>query len=432
MNTLIVNALMYIITAFFLKKKFGMSPLVFLWFYYATFAIFGVLAVYYEIYYEDFPTCRNQQLSLEPYIYNYICMVLLSFPLASLKGEKLNFHSIKLHPKFNLYAKTIFLIFSVLFLCKVIELSLYGNMSYYERHTMIINDGESYSLSSISPILDSISRTCTRIYQILYPFVVFFILYFLQKNKLGIQKLIVWGVISIAPMLTGYIISGNRAGLFYLLINLTFFFFIIKQYLSKKTLYRIYFLAFIITFILFSISMDISEERFQHTEMGTIGKIQRYFGEVFPNLGYQYWEHVKNYTLGARKFITYYSLFDDANSLNLQGFDETFSYWSFITGVDTALFKTVFGDLYIEFGTVGAICFSVVLSLILFMLTRKYPPSIYNIPIYYYYYAFCTNLIFDIGTMYTSLNFIYLLIGMILVTIYLNKTHFFKYKTDKI
>lgn len=233
-------------------------------------------------------------------------------------------------------------------------------------------------------------------------------------------------------MLTGYIITGNRAGMFYLLVNLTFFFFIIKQYLSKKALHRILFLASVITIILFSITMDISEERFEHTDLGTIGKIQRYFGEVFPNLGYQYWEHVKNHTFGARKFFTYYSLFTDSNGLNLQGFDESFSYWSYITGVDTTLFKTVFGDLYIEFGTIGAICFSTILSLILFILTRKYPPSIYNIPFFYYYYAFCTNLIFDIGIMYTSLNFVYLLIGMTIVTIYTKKTHFFEHKTSNI
>lgn len=85
----------------------------------------------------------------------------------------------------------------------------------------------------------------------------------------------------------------------------------------------------ILALILLSFSSSISEERFQHTDIGTAGSVSRYFGEVFPNLGYQYWNEVHNYTMGARKFGSYYSLLTGIN-FNLQGLDETFSYWSFL------------------------------------------------------------------------------------------------------
>ena len=49
-------------------------------------------------------------------------------------------------------------------------------------------------------------------------------------------------------------------------------------------------------------------------------------------------------------------------------------------------FKTLFGDLYIEFGVLGALLFIALLSLIISRFYRKNLLNVYNMPFLYYYY----------------------------------------------
>ena len=337
-------------------------------------------------------------------------MILMTLPLYRITGREDGIRNAVISLRSTKLFNIIFIIFIVYLGCKLYEFSLYGNMGYAERHRMIIQDEESIDISKHSMIIGYITKIFVKLYQVLYPLTMFYVFMLLRK-KTSIIKIAILFSISVAPMIVGYLINGNRAGMFYLLVNLAFFFILIKNYISRIQLRRIYILLGILITVLLIFSISISEERFQHTELGTTGSILRYFGEVFPNLGYQYWDHVNNYTLGARKFGSYYSILTGVH-FDLQGFDETFSFWSFYTGVDCALFKTVFGDLYIEFGTIGALTFAFIFFIIVFMLTKNHDLSIYNISFYYYYFAFCTNLIFDIGILYTSMNFLYVLIGI--------------------
>lgn len=419
MIVLVCNALLFVITTIIMQHKLGMRPLVFLWMFYSIFAVFSVILVSSGLYFTAFSLSPEKALSFEPYIYNYYCMLVMTLPLYKITGKESGIKNATISSRSKRIFKVIFFIFIIYFGCKLFELSLYGNMGYAERHKMITQEGEGISIGQHSTIIGYITGICTKLYQILYPLAMFYVLLLLKKRTSLIKIMLLFSI-CIAPMLTGYVINGNRAGMFYLLANLAFFFFIIKDYLSKKQLSKIYLLCGILALILLSFSSSISEERFQHTDIGTAGSVSRYFGEVFPNLGYQYWNEVRNYTMGARKFGSYYSLLTGIN-FNLQGFDETFSYWSFFTGVDCALFKTVFGDLYLEFGTIGALVFASVFSLGMFWLTKNSELSIYNLPFYYYYFAFCTNLIFDIGIIYTSTNFLYILIGIFILQKWLSK-----------
>lgn len=419
MWVLICNALLYVFTTIVMYRKLGMRPFVFLWMFYSVFAVFGIILVSSRLYFVAFSMSAETPLSFEPYIYNYFCMMAMTLPLYKITGKEPGIKNATISPRSKRVFRVIFLIFLIYFGCKLFELSLYGNMGYAERHKMITQDGEGVKIGQHSAIIGYTTGICAKLYSIVYPLAMFYVL-MLLRNKASILKITLLFALCVSPMLTGYVVNGNRAGMFYLMANLAFFFFLTKDYLSRKQLSRIYLLCGMLALLLFTFSSSISEERFQHTDIGTTGSVLRYFGEVFPNLGYQYWNEVNNFTMGARKFSSYYSLLTGIN-FNLQGFDETFAYWSFFTGVDCALFKTVFGDLYLEFGTVGALIFASIFSLIMFRVTKNSELSVYNLPFYYYYFAFSTNLIFDIGIIYTSINFIYILVGIFILQKWMSK-----------
>lgn len=424
MNVLIINAFLYILTAYTFKRKYGITPFVFLWIYYSIFAILGVLVVSSGTYFEAFSVSRSKELSLVPYVYNYFCMLIMTIPLSKVTLKQINIDKIKIPNGFKKHSKIVFIIFITLILCRFIELNMYSGMGYHERHKLITQDGAGYSLYSISWILGTIASLSLKIVNVLYPICVFLLLLFLLRNRIKISKFVLIASLLIAPYLIGYYITANRSGMFFIFLNLSFYYFLFKPYLSKSNKSKVYFIAVTLLCVLLSFSLGISSERFENSSVGVSGSIFRYFGEVFPNLGYQYWEEVQNYTLGARKFASYYSSFFDSGKV-LQGFDATFDYWSFFTGVDTALFKTVFGDLYIEFGTIGTFVFVLIFATIVHKLVKKYPINVYNIPLYYYYYAICSNLILDLAQIYTSITFLYTVIGILILSFWLNRKKYF-------
>jgi oligosaccharide repeat unit polymerase len=111
----------------------------------------------------------------------------------------------------------------------------------------------------------------------------------------------------------------------------------------------------------------------------------RYFGESFPNLGFLFWEKVARHPMGERLFPNF---FIDNERLLYNSVDESYQYWMGITGVPVLNFKTYFGDLYIEFGIIGAFIF-VVVSFILMKLFFNRKVTIYSLPILYYYFQLC-------------------------------------------
>lgn len=425
MTVLIFNSLLYVLTGLWFKKNYGMIPFTFLWFFYAFFSIFGVLIVWNNLYFEAFGISNSTPLDIEPYIYNYYCMLALSFPLRRLTGNELTFQYNSLPTNFGKYAKLVLLLFIVVILWRLFELSLYGNMGFFERHRMITEEGNGISLSDTSELLGTIAAFTLKLYQVFYPWALFFIFFGITSYRLPSGKALMIFAITLSPYLIGYYISGNRSGMFFILFNLAFFYYLFKPLISKQLNRKIFYACCFLGATLLSFSMDISQERFENSSMGTNGSILRYFGEVFPNLGYQYWDKVTNITYGARQFTSYFSIFFDFNSSIYSGFNERFNYWSAITGVDTALFKTIFGDLYIEFGTIGALVFVTVLSFILERFTKTHTLSFYNMPLFYYYFAFCTNMIFDFSTLYSSFNFLQVLIIIVVLGLYSKKHKLF-------
>lgn len=86
-----------------------------------------------------------------------------------------------------------------------------------------------------------------------------------------------------------------------------------------------------------------------------------------------------------------------------------FQYWSHITGVPIALFGTIFGDCYIQFGMIGAFVFITIFVFLWKFLFFKY--GLTNIPfIMYYFITFGIAGLFGYGFYDERKHFLFILL----------------------
>lgn len=154
--------------------------------------------------------------------------------------------------------------------------------------------------------------------------------------------------------------------------------------LSHKLKRNILYGLFVLFSILIIVIAQITEERFgDNVKRSAMNSIYEYLGETFPVLGYEYWGNI-NYTGGERLFSEFYRLFDG----NVKGGDA--DYWYHQTGARMDWFKTLYGDLYVEFGPIIPIVILFVIALLFTAYLRNGSGcSCERISVIYKYYSFC-------------------------------------------
>jgi len=213
--------------------------------------------------------------------------------------------------------------------------------------------------------------------------------------------------------------SGNRGGIVFAFASLAFFIMFFWPKISAKLKRTIVIggLAMIVlggaylAAISFSRAGDDSEK--------AVESAIRYFGETFPNLGWNIWAIDGNHLEGMRMYPLLYDLFGgslpqfDADGIGgLQYHYEIISRWPIL------IFKTFFGDLYVEFGPVIPF---VIVILYLFMahaMQKALKNSIFSLLIVHFSFMV---LIWGLFDCYLIQDNIISLILTFLVALWLNK-----------
>ena len=410
MAALYVNALIYIITVVILFLKKRHSLILFLWVIYAIISIMGIIVVDYGIY-NFFGDVSRYEFHYLPYILNYVCLLLTTLPLRNIRFGTFNLRKLVLEKKISKIINLFVLLMLILIVERLLELRLYGKMDYLERHNQIIANGESLLSRSSTPILWLINVTIGRLYTITYPIVMIYAFHQLKKS-------VVIMLIYLLPEIISCYTSGNRSSIFFLFINFSFFIILFYKYIQRNNKRNLIMIVGIAIVPIIMIVWGISIARFESSDLGVFGSISRYFGEVFPNLDFQYWNHVKNFTYGARHFSAIYSLFGSNQVQQLQGFGERFDFWSVYTGVSAANFKTLFGDLYVEFNTIGAVFFVFILSLLMeFYIRKNKKLKLSNIILIYVYFCYCSNAILDFPMLYFGSSWLKNYVAIIILNV---------------
>lgn len=398
---LFVNLVIFVLTALLVLLKHRVSVYSFLWFYYAVFATMGFFVVVSGVYDERFFNINyNNNLTLFPYLCNFFCIFLLLRPFKYVgidnsfyDIDKINVNNI------NKLVNVLCVFFTFYLLIKLGTLGEYSKYSLLERREMSIA-GESVIDRDRNFVLWLVLYVYELLHTAIFPFLLVLVIVYYDREIINKKKMGYVILLYFLPPFLSFLLTSNRSGLFWLVMNTTFYFFLFFHIMSKelkKTLSRVALSIMIPIAILLAL---ITQVRYENSNTSAETGLLSYFGESFPNLGTVIYDQVASHTYGMRLFpdyvqlITGYSIKADGG---LAGYHE---FWEKYTGVEIPFFKTLFGDLYVEFGTIGAILFVFLLSACVTIYIKR-SKHIYTLfAIMSYYYAFSLNSVLDFGLVY--------------------------------
>ena len=362
----------------------------------------GFIVVVTGIYDERFYNINyNNNLTLFPYLCNFFRIFLLLRPFKYISAnesfdvglDNINVNNIKKLVNF------LCLFFSFYLLIKLGTLGEYSKYTLLERREMSIA-GESVIDRDNNFILWLILYVYELLHTAIFPFLLVLVIVYYDKDLISKKKMGYIILLYFLPPFLSFLLTSNRSGLFWLLMNTTFYFFLFFHNMSKELKITLFRVALAIMIPIAILLILITKVRYEDSNTSAETGILSYFGESFPNLGTVIYDQVASHTYGMRLFpdyiqlITGYSIKADGG---LSGYHE---FWENYTGVEIPFFKTLFGDLYVEFGTIGAILFVLLLSACLTIYIKKSKHMYTLFAIMSYYYAFSLNSVLDFGLVY--------------------------------
>ncbi|TWV15117.1 oligosaccharide repeat unit polymerase [Bacteroidaceae bacterium HV4-6-C5C] len=385
-----LNFLLYFGSFISTYRKNGLSIASFVWLIYSIFAAFSIYlclsGLYWKVMYSS--VYEYEPISPIPLLLNYLCVYFILKPLDKIQLSKLNFSCLVYSRRNWNIIYVLFAIDIIYALIKIMQLKTAISFGFGNLHDM---GGEYistlyYEGNPLAKLFNALGRFSNIM---IVPFVLLYIFKGYKNGKCSKKILIFYFFVFIFNALSIGLTTGSRANLFFGLLNLSFFFLLFWSDLSKKTKKRILFGVIIIVTMLIVVTTQITKERFDDNLKRTaMDSVFEYLGETFPVLGYEYWNKAE-YTGGQRLFSDFFSLFD--NNFIPKDSD----YWYHYTGVRLDWFKTIYGDLYIEFGPILPVIILFILAISFTAYLRSGSGvSCQRISVIYRYYSFCIGGIF--------------------------------------
>ena len=386
-DILFVNAVVYIATFFialYKIKKFNLY--VAIWLAYSIVAAMGVYCVRANLH---LTPNLGYKVSWVPYLFAYFTILVLTYPLYFVDAKKVDISKIDI-PLIKWLSYIMVIIYIIRLIQNIIIYQAVSNtIGFGEAYLMIHEGAQIYEYSgTFGAILSKfmwLSGIIVNAFQPLYILYFFNRLIKRERHRLAIISLI---VLAFLPEIIYRIASGSKGGLFYVFIEILFYLILFRSSFSMRLNRRLVIWGIIGIIVSFQILSLITESRIDATsnqrETST-EQVLRYIGEPYPNLGWYYYDKVANHPNGRRFFPEFF----DPNPENLytSSVDGKFNYWTQRTHVDMALFKTFWGDWYVEFGLWGSIIAIGILYIICYYGFLKHYWVIYNLPLVAFYFT---------------------------------------------
>lgn len=416
---LFVNFLAYIVLLcwHFYRNRWNLtakSVLILAW---AGIAFMGWLTFISGIYQSTFGFRDPEKLSAVPFVLCFIMFLLLLKPLdfhfdTQILGQ---FRNKRIERKIFILA---IILITILLFQFVITIQTYSFDVFSNYGEMYDDRASGEDVIIGSSLTFFIYSKFVALGRVLTPIV--FSLLFLsiagdsRKRKI---KVILLLVLVVEASLTK-LLSANRGGVFFTLMTLTFFLATFYHNLSTGVRRGLWVL-FGSCFLILSISMAfLSESRFGDDKESS-AQTQRYFGEPFPNLGYNIWDKEIRHPYGTRFFPTLSETFGFSKKREFIGRNSMHWYWERFVGIPMLNFKTIFGDLYVEFGLLGSFLFIILFCRFFTYLIRRNKAVVFQITLLSIWYDIVVFGMFNNILLETKIvDILYTLIALFLMEYY--------------
>lgn len=352
--------------------------------YYAVIAFMGIFVVLTGLYETVFTLDWNHSFSLVPYLLCFICVSVLILPLTRVRYDNILFSQIP-YNKVTRFAINFWIVDMALYLLlKLSQAITASSIGYAEMYDMTNVDGTTVDLFyGDNVLLYKFNNFNVNLSHSLTPFIFCYSFYGLIKKKIAPRKVyLIFSLIVVSQALSA-IAYGSRGNLFFTFWTFAFYLALFYDHLPKRLRKTTISLSLIAVSLVLFYSFLISISRVSsESEETPLGSIARYFGEPFPNLGNLYWDNVLQHPYGLRMFpYLFGEAFYEADSVQ-----DGYAFWQKFTGVPVLNFKTIYGDLYIEFGEIAPLFILGALTLIFFLFLGRGKISIWKIGCIYWYF----------------------------------------------
>lgn len=381
MTILVLNFVAYVIWAIviFMRSK-TLSVYLFMVVFFAMISSMSIIIVNNGVYFREFEYYNPEDLSIVPYILCFVSYFVFFQPLKAISRlDKLDgsiFDDAWFKKGLFVWIVCMVIRTVVKFSEAVFTLSTSINEAYESRHL----EGE--VLFHYSPIMTKFMTHSAMIHLATAPIVMYFIFYSLIYKKISTIFAVFLIVLCFLPSILNSIGMGSRGSLFMDLFCFLFFVLLFWNKLNGSLKLHISLLSIFILTVSLLYMWLISIDRATTNDDDATVKIARYFGECFPNLGFQFWGKVHSHPMGDRMF-------------SLKDFDSSYTpfdiiqYWEQYTGVRTYIFKTLYGDFYIEYGTILGIVFLTFIAWLFYRFIKSKGVNLYSLPLVYFYFQIC-------------------------------------------
>lgn len=418
-----INFLAYLFTSIYYYKKYGLTIFTSLWIYFTIFAGMAVFCFVSGLYEERFYVLNPNydKVTLAPYIFSYVINFLLLYPLKYLKcaeGFLLERFDIR---KTNLFVKFVIIFFLVFIALKLFVYLRYSHLSLLERRMMSVS-GEPFIDRNSQPYLWLFDYFMGILHTAITPIFLLICFRKLVLKQIRISKLFYYLGLDLLGPFIGFMMASNRSGLVFSFINIIYFFILFLTRLDKSLIKRIFINAGLLITPLIIILSLITQERYENASTSAETGVLTYFGESFINFGvFIYYDLMRN-SMGFMFFPDWMNLFSGF-SYNIDvGLVNYYEFWSSFTGINSFIFKTLSGGLFIEFGVVGALFFMFILSSVITIFIRNTKvPSIGYYSIIFIYFTFCTNCVLDFAPMFGRFYIVRIIFLIIIITYFLRR-----------
>lgn len=417
---LVLNFLLY----FFASNRYGrkgkMSLTYTLSVYYAFVAFMGIVICSTGIYEAVLSINYNKEIDFSPYIYCFVSIMVLIYPFRNVTYKTIKWDEIPYNNTVKWILNIWIIITSLYMMLNFSNALVASQMGYDSMYEAFAVDGSAQKLLyGNNFFLIKFVNFNINLMNSFSPFVMCYSLYGLISKKISQSRaFLLLGLIFFSKFFSALAI-GSRGNLFFVFWSFAFYIIIFYPHLNfslKRKFKKIGVVSFsVVAFY----SVLISIARLAHSDSETpLTSVARYFGECFPNLGLQFWNQVTMHPYGTRLFPYIFGI-----EYNAESVQDGYAFWKTFTGVPVLIFKTIFGDLYIEFGLPIALAIILIIALIFYFFIGRGKIHFWKLALIYWYFDLIIQGIFGFNKDGWS-NFIVLiaiLIVSFIVKIYTQK-----------
>ena len=348
MNIFLLNFIIYTILwlYFFLREK-RFNFFMIAWSCFTISALMSFLAIVNDYYYYSKSTVMVNK-SILPLACLLLTNLIISLPIRKVDERRIDLRNISFDmPFFKTFVSFNLFFYTIISIMKAYEALAINTVSSYVEIYEMMNDEESTTMLRdilySAPILRFLSGVGGNYCPTMAPLMIVYYFAKIVKSKRISLKVSYGIIVTLLPVVLQGVTGASRGMIFFSMFQLLFYYLIIKEYLPKKIKRFICIAAIGIVVGFAAISYVITDSRMEtRANSKTINEdIMIYFGQPMLNVCY-FHDKIKHHPMGARML----------DIREKSGENSTFTdYWNYRTGAEMQLFKTYYGDVFIEFGS---------------------------------------------------------------------------------